>query len=264
MQYKKINVFFWTLLPICTLLRYFQYKFIIDSSNGFFMSENRIFGVVTTAVLFIAAVCIGIFSYLNHRLPENTPTPNTVLSIFSFLAAAAVFTDAFLTKVSVSQNPFLSVLKIIFALLSIIFFVSFGAKKFIKIVIPSVCYLFPCAFMLVKLICEFSVISSVAVIADNIFILAAYCSVMVFFLQFSKLYNNEDTETNFKKLLSSSLVSVFFSITQSVAYLVYNIPTTFENTHTPLSSNIFLLFMGLFIYIFTYFHFSENNFVRKH
>ena len=259
MQYKKLMLFFSVSLPFAILLRFFTLKFIIDSSNGFFTTDNQVLGLVATIILFVIALLICIFSFTTHRQPPHPPKANYYLSALSFVLSGVVFYDTFFVKTVSEVSPILNILRLIFAICAIIFWLLYAAKSFVSIKIPSFCYLFPCFYMILKTIVEFTRISTIALITDNLLLISALCSITVFFLQFAKLYNRVDTEKNFRKTLASGLVSVFFCIMQSVAFFIYNILSNFENIHTSVSANITLLIFGLFIMTFILSHFSQKN-----
>lgn len=259
MQYKKLMLFFFVTLPFATLLRFFELEFIIDPKNGFFTTDNQVFGLVATIILFAIAMLICIFAFTTHRSPEHPPKHNYFLSATSFCLSALVFYDTFFVKTISESSSIFNILKLIFAICTIIFLLFFAAKSIFAIKIPDFCYLFPCFFIIVKTITEFTRIASIAIITDNLFLISAFCSVMVFFLQFAKLYNNLDTEKNFRKILASGLVSVFLCTVQSVAYFCFGFLNNFENVHTTVSTNILLLGFALFIVAFTLSHFSKKN-----
>lgn len=259
MRYKKLMLFFTISLPFSILLRFLQLNFIIDTSNGFFTTDNQNYGVVSTVILFVVSLLIGFFSFTTHRRPEHAPKGNYFLSVASLFLSGVVFYDTFFAKETNVISPIFSTLKLILAVCTIIFLLAFAAKKFVSIKIFDFCYLFPCFYMLIKTIIEFTRISTIAVITDNLFLLAALCAVTVFFLQFAKLYNTVDTEKNFRKILASGLLSVFFCLLQSVPFFIFGATKGFEKIHTTVSSNIFLLALGIFILTFTLSHFAKKN-----
>lgn len=259
MQYKKLMVFFSVALPFSVLLRFFGLKFIIDPKNGFFTTDNQILGTVTTVLFFVIALLVCIFSFTTHRSPENPPQQNIYLQGFSVILAIVILAETFFVKAPIGTAQMLVVFKMISAICAVVFLAFFAFEEFLPFKMPLICYLFPCLYIILKTITEFTHISSTALITDNIMVLAGYCSVMMFFLQFAKLYNNSDPEKNFRKLLASGLCSVFFCLTQSVAYFIYNLTAGFENLHTTISVNSELLASGLFIGAFLISHFSKKN-----
>ncbi len=263
MKYKKLMLFFLVSLPFATLLRFFQLKFIIDPTNGFFTPDNQVFGLVTTVILFVIALLIYIFSFTTHRCPENPPKHNYCLSASSLALSCVIFYDTFFVKTISEVSPIFNTLRLIFAICTIIFLLAFAAKSFVEFKIPNFCYLFSCFYMILKTIIEFTRISTIAVITDNLFLIAAFCSITVFFLQFAKLYNKVDTEKNFRKILASGLISIFFCILQAVAFFLFNTLSGFKNIHISISTNIILLIFGLFIMTFTLSHFSKKNSCEK-
>ena len=101
--------------------------------------------------------------------------------------------------------------------------------------------------------------SSLAHISDNVLLLAAYCAVLIFFLNYAKLYNNIDNEKNFRKMLASGLVSASLSLTQSLPHIVVNIASGNKYLHVSHISNISVLLMGIFVLTFLVSHFFIGN-----
>lgn len=256
MQYKRVIMFFLVLLPISLVLRFLQLNYIVDAKTGFFLPEFQVFGYSILAFFFLVALMFVVFAFISHRSPDHTPEPSIVLSIASFVAAFGVFSETFLIGVAFSAQ---TILLNISALLTIAFFIAFGLKRFFHLELPSFAYLLPCIYFIFDIIREFTTISALSVISDNILLIAALCSLMVFSLQFAKLYNKVDSEYNFRKLLSSGLVSSLFCFVQSVPYFIFNIISPTDNTHISFGSNLALFCIGCFVIVFIASHFSRKN-----
>lgn len=256
MQYKNVVILFSIGLPVGIILRLIQLNFIVEAKTGFFSPEFSVFGYAILALFFIIALLFVISSFVTHRCPEHTPSVNIPLSISSFIAAIGVFANTFFSK---STTSFQSALLNISAICTIAFFISLGVKAYIDFNLPKFTFLFPCIYFILDIIKEFTTVSSIAVISDNILLIAALCSLMVFSLQFAKLYNDTDEEYNFRKLLASGLVSSFFCYVQSIPYFIFNIISDTPDTHILFSSNLSLLCIGSFVSVFLFSHFSRKN-----
>ncbi len=256
MQYKRVIMFFLIALPVTAVLRLIQLRYIIDTKTGFFVQEYKTFGVAILALIFLVGLMFVVFSFTTHRSPDHPPLPNVFLSISSFISAFGILIETFFISTPNTVQTFL--LKI-FAILTVLFFIGFGLKRFYDFSLPKFAFLLPCIYFIFKIIHEFTVISSLAVISDNILLIAAYCSLMVFLLQFAKLYNKVDREYNFRKLLASGLVSAMFCFVQAIPYFIFNFLTSFGNMHTSIQANIGLLYMGCFVITFLTSHFSRKN-----
>ncbi len=259
MRYEKILFFFYAALPVSIVLRLIQSIFIVDSNTGFFRHEFAAFGIAVLVIIFAVAVMFSVFAFLSHRSPEHPPKSNILLSIASFMTALSIFLENYILAPNYTVINIQTILLNITALLSILLFLGYGFKRFYDFKFPNFCYIFPCIYFILKIVLEFTVVSALAVISENILFITALCSLMVFFLQFAKLYNKADKEYNFRKLLASGLVAVLFSFVQSVPFFVYGFMTDFENIHTNVFSNISLFIIGCFVLTFLSLHFSRKN-----
>lgn len=259
MRYEKILFFFYAALPLSIILRLIQQIFIVDNNTGFFKHEFMAFGITVLVIIFAVAVMFSVFAFLSHRSPEQPPKSNLFLSIASFLTALSLFLENYIVTPNYTVMNLQTILLNITALLSILLFLGYGFKRFFDFTLPGFCFLFPCVYFILKTILEFTVVSALAVISENILFITALCSLMVFFLQFAKLYNKTDKEYNFRKLLASGLVAVLFCFVQSVPFFIYGFMTGFEKIHTNVFSNITLFITGLFILTFLSLHYSRKN-----
>ena len=139
------------------------------------------------------------------------------------------------------------------------FFVAYGISLISDFTLPPISAVIPVFYFIIKVICVFTSVSSLALITDNILMLAAYCTLLFFFLCFGKLYNGIDREYNFRKLQASGFASVLLCLTQSVPHIIFNLSNGGAYRHTSNISNISLLVYGLFTAAFTLAHFSLKN-----
>ena len=256
MQYKRVIMFFLIVLPISIILRILQLKYIVDSKTGFFILEFSFFGYLILGMIFLVGIMFVLFSFISHRSPDKVPCSNIFLSISALIAALGILAKVLFSDKSLSVQ---SILLNFSAILTVAFFIAFSLKRFVEFKLPSFTFLIPCVYFILDIIKEFTVISSLAIISDNIYLLSALCSLMIFSLQFGKLYNNVDREYNFRKLLASGLLSTLFCFVQSIPYFLFRIFSSVQNSHISLSSNICLFCIGCFVITFITSHFSKEN-----
>ena len=259
MKYKKILTFFLVALPLSVFLRTLQLLFTVESETGFFKPEVSNYGIYMLIVIFAFVLLTAIFSFTAHRSPEQTPNINIFMSISAFGTALALFyevnSEALPQTVMLWQRSLLFVT----AILAAIYFIIFAIKRFISFSIPPICAAIPTVYLIFRVICYFSAISPLALISDNIILMAAYLASLWFMLQFAKLYNDVGNEKDFRKLLASGLISSILCFTQSVPHFIMNFVNGFKYHHTSIESNITVLFLGIFILSFTLSHFSHKN-----
>ena len=142
---------------------------------------------------------------------------------------------------------------------SAVFFVCFGLKRFINLRIPSILTAIPIVYFIFRIICDFTSISALALISENLILMFAYCAVLIFLLQFAKLYNGIDSEYNFRKLLASGLAAITLCALQSIPHFILKSLTGYSFMHTSPEASISLFVMGVFIAVFLFSHFSFSN-----
>lgn len=259
MKYKKILLFFSITLPLSILLRTLQLFFTVETTTGFFKTEYKTISFYLFAV--IVAVCAGIAAvcFTGHRNPEHPPKINPILAVSSFLTAVCVIAELFDRSSDAVTKPWQTILLAVCGLLAAVYFLLYGMSGFVSIRLSPLLSLIPSVYFIVKIICYFTAISSLALISDNILVLSAYCVMLLFFLNFGKLYNGIDSERNFRKLMASGLVSVTLCLTQGLPHIFINLANADSYQHTSNAANLALLGFGLFIAVFTFSHFSVKN-----
>lgn len=266
MKYKKIVLFFCLTLPLSLLLRTLQLFFTVETDTGFFKIEYKTVGFYFLALIIAVCVSMAIICFTGHRNPEHPPKINPFIAVSSFLVVisiiSSIFDQSFLEVVMHWQTTLLT----ISGVLAAIYFLLYGMSGFININLPPILSIFPSAYFIMKIISSFTAISSLALITDNILILAAYCVILLFLISFGKLYNGIDSEGNFRKLMASGFVSVILCFTQAVPHFIINFATDGAYLHTSNATSLSLLGFGIFIAAFTFSHFSLSNIktVRTH
>ncbi len=259
MKYKKIILLFGIFLPVAIMLRLVQFSFTIDYSTGFYIKEFESNGKAMLWVLLALIFSPSLFALFSHRSPAHPPKPNIILSLASFSVSAAIIYEMLFERFSVSVMEWQITLIKIAGILTAAFFICYGLKRFIRFKLPPICTAIPTVYFVLRIICDFTSISSLALISENLILMFAYCAVLIFMLQFAKLYNGLDSEYNFRKLLSSGLASVMLCLTQTLPHFILKTLTGYSFMHTSLAGNVNLFFIGIFIAVFLFSHFSYYN-----
>ncbi len=259
MKYSKIILFFGITLPASILMRFLQILFTVDATTGFFKNEYNKMGFYLLVVILAACACLAVICFTGHRNPEHPPKMNPVLSISSCLLAVVTFIELFSGSFPRMVMKWQLVLLVITGIAASVYFAVYGLSSLIKYKLPPLSAVIPAIYFIVKIICTFTSISSLALISDNIMLLSVYCVAMLFFLCFGKLYNSIDNEYNFRKLMASGLVAVVLCLTQAIPHFVINIFTDNVYLHTSNIANLSVLCLGIFIAVFTFSHFSLSN-----
>lgn len=258
-KYKKIVLFFLITLPLSILMRTLQLFFTVETNTGFFKTEYKTAGFFLLIMIIAACACVAFVCFTGHRNPEHPPKINPVMALTAFLTAVCIVVELFTDGASGVVMPWQTLLLTVSGLLSALYFLLYGISGFIKFELSPLFSVIPSVYFIMKIICAFTAISSLALISDNILVLSAYCVMLLFFLSFGKLYNGIDQERNFRRLMASGLVSLLLCFTQGLPHIIINLATAGSYQHTSKVSNYSLIAFGMFIASFTFSHFSLKN-----
>ena len=264
MKYKKILLFSGIALPASVLLRFLQLVFTVDTKTGFFKSEYKETGYYLLILIIVCAAVTAALCFTTHRKPENPPKKSLPLAIVSFLTAVITGVEIFSESFSGTVMHWQTSLLMLAGIAAIAFFTVYGISLVSDFKLPPISAAVPVIYFIIKVICVFTSISSLALITDNVLMLAAYCVMLLFFLCFGKLYNGIDREYNFRKLQASGFASAILCFTQSIPHIVINLLNGNSYQHTSNISNISLLAYGLFTAVFTLVFFSLKNVTVTH
>lgn len=265
MQYKKIMTFFSVVLPLSVAVRFVQLKFTIETDTGFFKFGFEDIGNFMLALIFGFAIASAVFGAFTRRSPKSLPEGNVFMAVsalgYALSVAIVVLTES---HSAVSVLAWQSALLRITGILSVVFFAAFGISIFLGFRIPNICTIIPVFYLILRIICDFSAISSLAMISDNLILMGAYCTGLWFMLQFAKLYNGVNPKNQEKRLLAGGLASVVLCFTQSLPHILINAFSEENYLHTSVSENLSVLFMGIFILTFIIVYFKREGYLSAH
>ncbi len=259
MKYSKIILFFATSLIFSTLMRYFQIGYTVEFETGFFKTGYETIGYFIIGAIFAMALLTAIFSKTAYNKPEDTPKKNKVLGIVSVIPAVSVLLEIFLESSFLYINPIQLLLLKITGLATAAYFVLFALSHFIELKIPSLASVIPCVYVIIRIICDFSGISSLALISDNIFLIGFYCLILLFMLNFAKLYNSIGGDSIFRKLLALGLSSSIIGISQALPFIIINAVNENGYNHISSSAIFSILAFSIFALTFVLTYFSKKN-----
>lgn len=259
MRYNKIMIFFVSSVIFSVIMRLLQIVNTVEFSTGFFKKGYESVGYIILGLIFIIALLNAFFGNNTHKRPNQTPQNKKILGIASIFPAIGIAADVFFNKsFPVTSVVQFNLLKLI-GFATILFFLAFGMGMFTEFKIPKILSALPCVYIIIRIICDFTAISSLALISDNIFLIGGYCFILMFMLNFAKLYNNVDEDKNFRRLLATGISSTVICAAQSIPYIVVNILNSNMYNHISPSSNLSIFCFGIFIFVFLLCHFSKEN-----
>lgn len=259
MKYNKIVLFFSISLALGTIMRFFQIKYTITYATGFFVSALSGYGHFIIAIILGMAILNAVFAMTYYKRPDNPPQTGIVLAITSFMLSASILFEVFTERTVTPAIPLQSVLLKIFGMLAAAYFVLYGLDKFFDTRLPDMTATIPVIYIIMRIICDFAAVSSLALISDYVFLILGYCVILLFFINFLKLYNGIDNEYNFRKILATGLASAAICIPQTISHIAVNAVSDGGYVHISHAANGSMLAFGLFIIAFVFTHFSKEN-----
>lgn len=261
MKYNKILLFFGVSLPLCVLLRTLELFFTVETETGFFKNEYKTVGIYLLVLIIAVAASLAVICFTSHRNPEHPPKTNPFMSAAAFLTAFSIGAELYNESFSVTVMKWQSALLMATGIAAAVYFVLFGVTGFADLKLPALCSVVPAVYLIMRIICAFTSISSLALISDNVLLLAGYCLLLLFLLSFGKLYCGVGAENEFRKLMSAGLTATVLCFTQAVPHIIINLATNSGYQHTSDAANFSLLMFGIFAAAFVFSHFSASNYL---
>lgn len=251
MKSNKIIAFYFVALPISLCLRFLQLAFTVEPKTGFYIPESQGMGTALLILILLCSLFVALFARLTYKQPDTLPPINFRLSISSALLAVGIMLETFFADFSLPIPGWQSILLKIASAAAAIFLLAFAISPVIKFEIKPILAALPVIYTIIRLICDFSLVSKLAIISDNIILIAVYSVSMFFFLNFAKLYNGIEDDKNYKKILSYGLTLSVLSFTSSVPNLICGVFSQGFD-HISVFTNITVLFLGIFATAFVF------------
>lgn len=259
MKYNKIMLFFSCTLVISVVVRIVQLLFVIEENTGFYKPQYETIGFAILIFIFAINIIGCLFAFTAHRNPKNPPKINAATFVSSVLLSVLIFLHTINPADNLVLANWQSVILKILGYAAFLYFFLYGLQYFKFLYLPQSFSIVPTLYLIIRIICDFTTVSSVALISDNVILLSAYCSALWFMLQFAKLNNNALSNSGFKGVLASGLLSSTLCFTQSIPHFVVNIITGYDYLHTSIVENLVIFFLGMFIFIYIITYFSKKN-----
>ncbi len=245
MKQKKSVIIIAALIIAAFVTRLVQIFTVIDFKTGFYEIKHSVSGLaLTVAVAVICAVAAMVARFdkaaFADRLSVGIITPIT-----SGILSIALFYELFVEKFAVQGLAWQVVLMKVVGLLTAAYFAVLAVSWFLKFSLPDMLHALPAVYMIIRIICSFINISSLSLIAENIFLLASYCCALLFFVGYASFYCLEDQSP--RLLYMKSVLAFSLCFVTGVSNIVANTVSKGGYTHIPLESQVALTAFSLFI-----------------
>lgn len=249
MNFKKFMVGFSFALPLCVLIRVIQMVFFIEYSNGFYIVGKNFAGNLCLGIIALICAAVAFLAFKTEKISIILPKKDWLLAIVSFASAITLFNELFGENMPMTMSALQVFIVKIVTTFTAVYFILFCLHSIIGFKVPPLLHIMPIIYTLVKTFFSFMNFSSLALISDNILLLASYSSLMLFFINYAKLYCGIK-EKGFKKFLATSCVSAVITLTASAPNIIINIFSKQPYTHTNTDILATLFAFGIFIILF--------------
>lgn len=260
MRYRHTMTLFGVCLPICLVLRVLQLIFTVDSTTGFIKQQYASISVIIMLVIFAAAFAVALIGAASDGVKLQKKEINPAVAFTSFLAGGMFIYD---TIASVSANvvaAWYDTVLLILGLVSGVVFVAFGIKNIYSYKFPCSLLVAPVFYYVVKLISVFVSTSALSLVTENIFLIFASGTLLIFIFEFSKIENQIDEAPRVKKLFSAAIVaSIFCSVYALPKIIVYGTLMSRRDMADALLS----LTMSVFVLSYVISNFADESINKK-
>lgn len=270
MRFKNIRISFYIALLSVIFVRFLQFFHSIDSVTGFIKPGYKLIGYGLLALTFLITVTIMCIGFSIKRCPVKMPRINLVAGCSALVLAFAILYDIALVGTSASIPTWQTLLLKITGALTAVFFGALfvkSTKKIKNFSVPTICFVVPVIYYLVRLIYIFTASSVIALISDNLLSLATCIFTLLFMFEFCIIKFKNEGETSYKKVAAIGFAAVILSAATAVPHVIAVFCHVPHSQRVDLPEAVLTLCSGLFIYLFLRNYFSGRNLKkprRKH
>lgn len=240
----KISVVF---ILVAFILRATQVLTAIDFKTGFYNRDNSTLGLVLTIAVCVLCVASALFSCKSLHIDKFKTVKS--MPIISGLTALTLLYELVAEKFTIQGLAWQVILMKCMGFVAALYFLLFALAILLKVKIPDILHTIPAIYMIMRIICSFINISSLSLIAENIFFIAALCCALLFFVSYAAFYclDDHDKTLNFRTVLAFSLCFI-----TAGSNIIANIVVEKGYNHIPIYSQLVLMSLSLFIAAFAF------------
>lgn len=257
MKHKTMKFIMPSLVALALVLRTVQIFTVIDRETGFYkVSANGIGTAITVVVALLCAAAAVIAKFSDNGITNNCKNVK-ITTVASGIVSLALFYEMLAESFVLQQFSWQVVLMKITGLLSAVYFAALVLSRFLSFKIPELCHTLPAFYMIIRIICSFINISSLSLIPENIFLIASYCTALLFFVAYASI--NCGVDLNGKSVYMRSVLAFAVCFVTAFSNIIVNATSFGGYSHISLSSQVVLTAMSIFIASFTYVNYFSHN-----
>ena len=243
---KNTCIFLWLgAVVLSVALRTVEMLEITEYDTGFIKSSYKWVAVVLTVIIGLAIAFSSVFVFKSTREGVSKKGFNSVTSLSAFVLGIALAVGTFSDNY-IGVPQILKLLCIAFSLISAVYFVFFAARSWVSFPFSPILSVIPAVFFVLKSAAVAIKGAYHTVISDSVFEIAAYCFVMLFFLEFARQVNGSKQSGSTGRLAAFGMAASILSLTTAVPKMIvsaYN-PSAL---HDSSKGEYIFLFVGLYI-----------------
>ncbi len=252
MNSKKLTASLFLALIVCTLIRFLQIIFLVEHLNGFYIVGKKLLGDLSLALIALVCAALVFLVFKSQKITVSPPKTDRLLSIISAIVSVTLFKELLGENMPMVMPAWQVLVVKMVTMFTAVYFIVFCLQGIMGFKMPTLSHIIPITYAIIKTIFTFINLSSLALISDNILLLAAYSSLMLLFISYGKLYNGIEERNGFKKILATGFVTAVITITASLPNIIVNIFGKKPYLHTDIDILITLFVLGVFVITFIY------------
>jgi hypothetical protein len=250
MKFKKSTLVICIATLLAFVLRTLQIFCTIDQSIGFYKIEQNGLGTFLMALIVVLCMVSAVVARFYDFQPNGCQENDKFTAIASGILAIALFYEIFSERFVFVNATWQAMAMKTVGFLTAVYFAAMLFSAFYSFKIPDLCHTLPAIYMIIRIICSFIGIGSLSLITENIFLIASYCVSLLFFISYAG--NKCKVYINGASLYMRSVLAFALCFVTALPNLIVNATSLGGYSHIPLTSQVVLTAITLFIAAFNY------------
>ena len=250
MKFKKSTLVIWGATLLAFVLRTLQIFCTIDQSTGFYKIEQNGLGTFLMALIVVLCMVSAVVARFYDFQPNGCQENDKFTAIASGILAIALFYETFSERFVFVNATWQAMAMKTVGFLTAVYFAAMLFSAFYSFKIPDYYHILPAIYMVIRIICSFIGIGSLSLITENIFLIASYCVSLLFFISYAG--NKCKVYISGASLYMRSVLAFTVCFVTALPNLIVNATSLGGYSHIPLTSQVVLTAITLFIAAFNY------------
>lgn len=248
MKFKKSTLVICIATLLAFVLRTLQIFCTIDQSTGFYKIEQNGLGTFLMALIVVLCMVSAVVARFYDFQPNGCQENDKFTAIASGILAIALFYETFSERFVFVNATWQAMAMKTVGFLTATYFVAMLFSAFYRFKIPDYYHILPAIYMVIRIICSFIGIGSLSLITENIFLIASYCVLLLFFISYAA--DKCEVYISGASLYMRSVLAFMLCLVTALPNLIVNAVSSGNYLHTPLASQVVLTAITLFIAVF--------------